>query len=541
MVDKNGTALTSIQKTLTFSAADVINLVDADVSVGTVSNNTATVTTKIKNTNANTSSTGDSFAIKGGTGVTITKDANDNIVIDTAVNAGSVSLDVDGSTSNLVTANVQVNGADAGDTLKLAGEKGIAVTYDSTNDIAKFGHTNTASDGTAGGATQAATTLSNGGNFTAVIESKYDEYGHVTSQKKQTITLPTISASSIDVDSSDKSKLTFKVKDQNGTESAAATSGSILYHTITVWDSPNPQTAPTAATKKNQSDLGTFYSKAAIDEMMQGLDALTYKGTVAQTSDIPTTGVSIGDTYKVSAANSGITVGGDAAQLGDLIIATSSDGTETNGVIPSNKLQWTLVASGSDTDTTYKTKVTSGGTNKANVGIIASTASGSFTQYTEFSGDGTITITPTTGEDSAGKVALAHKNSGATAGTYGGTAAIATPSASAVAIAAGGAVKIPSLTVDAKGHVTSVAETEFSIPGAPQLATDTTNKKVKLQNASGTDLGTITFQNGNLTTATVGGSGANPTVKYDHAVPTMGSNTSPTASISLANSNDADR
>lgn len=528
MVDKNGAALTPIQKTLTFAASDVINLIDADVSAS-VSNNVATVTTKIKNTNANTTSTGDSFALKAGSGVTITQDANNNIEIAASVTAGAIALDVTSAT-NEVDAVVKVNGQASGDTLKLAGEKGIEVTYDATNDIAKFGHTNTASNGTAGGATETATTLANGGNFTAVIESKYDDYGHVTSQKKQTITLPTISAGSIGVDSTDKSKLTFTVKDQNGTASAAATSGSVLYHTITVWDSPNPQTTPTATTKKNQSDLGTFYSKAAIDEMMKGLDALTYKGTVAQTSDIPTSNVSIGDTYKVSGTS--VTASGNTAKTGDLIIATGTEGSD--GYITSNTLTWTVVASGAETDTTYQTKVTAGSNdNVANVGILASTAGGNFTQYTEFSSDGVVTLTPTAGVDGAGRVALGHKNSGATAGNYAQN--------TAGAVSAGGSIVVPKLSVDAQGHVTSIADVSLSIPGDPKLGTDTTNKKVALQNNGGTNLGTIEFKNGNLTTVTVGGSGVNPTVTYNHATPTMGSDTAPTGAVTLSSSTNTDR
>jgi hypothetical protein len=145
-----------------------------------------------------------------------------------------------------------------------------------------------------------------------------------------------------------------------------ATSDSILFYNITV--------DGTTSKKKNQDSLGSFYSAQEIDKKMRELDALTYRGTVASTSEIPTTGVEIGDTYKVSSANSGIKINNVDAKLGDLIIATGTEGTD--GYITSSTLQWTLVAGGTDDDTTYETKVTAGSTNVANVGIIASTAKG---------------------------------------------------------------------------------------------------------------------------------------------------------------------
>ena len=520
MVDKNGANKSGTQPsvTLNIDAADIIKTMDASVS-SAVSGNVATVTTKLKDLRNNTFTTGSAFSVKGGDNVSLSKDADGNIVISTGVGSDSVKMAVEGA-SNLVTASVQVNGADSGTALKLAGEKGIAVSY--SDSTAKFGHTNEVSDGTSGGATEAATTLTNGGSFTAVIESKYDAYGHVTSQKKQTITLPTIAASTIDVDSSDASKLTFAVKDSGtGVETAAATSGSVLFPKITV--------DGVESTVKNQESLGSFYSKDSIDSMMRNLDALTYKGVVASTADIPTSGVAVGDTYKVS-ANDSVVVNGKTASLGDLIIATGTEGAD--GTIGSD-LAWTLVAGGSDTDTTYKTKVVAGAANVANVGIISSTSNGSFTQYVPFSGDGVVTVTATEGEDNNGKVAIAHANSGVTANTYGTNAG--------GEASAGGSIKVPSFTVDAKGHITSASEATITLPGNVKVAASAADKKVSVQTSAGVDLGSVTFANGNMTTSVVTADGVNETVTFNHNTVAKTNDTTATASKNLTSATDSDR
>ena len=270
--------------------------------------------------------------------------------------------------------------------------------------------------------------------------------------------------------------------------------------------------------------------------MMKGLDALTYKGTVATSSNLPdaSTGVHIGDTYKVSAENSGITINGKTAHLGDLLIATGTE--DNNGNITSGTLVWTLVQGNSETDTTYDMKVTAGsGANSARVGILASTDAGAFNKYATISGDGVITVTPTDGEGKDGAVALAHANSGATAGTYG--------SNTTGTVAPGGSIVIPAVTINAAGHVTGISNATMTLPGANKLGINTGDKSVKLQDASGTDLGVVQFADGNLTnvSVTAGGSGVDGVVTVNHAVPTMGSNTTSTQGLDLSSAADKDR
>ena len=533
--DKAGQAIQTITKTLNVAPSDIISKADVSVSTSSSGGNAATITTKIKDTSNNDAlSTGGSFSIAGGNNVTVSQ--KDGVVtIATGIGSDSVKMHVDGTkVQNQVSASVRVNSSNSGDVLKIAGDttKDIGIVWDSENKVAKIGHSNSAATAATGNAIQ----LSHGSkSFTAITSTTYDSHGHISAQTSQQVTLPSYAIKTVDVDSADKSKLKVSLTDQDGSEFGSVTSGSILYNTITVYDSINGTAAQT--TIANQGDIGTFYSKTAIDNMMKGLDALTYKGTVATNSDLPqaSEGVHIGDTYKVSAEKSGITINGKEAHLGDLLIATGTE--DSNGNITSGTLTWTLVQGNSETDTTYNMKVAAGGTgaNSATVGILASTDAGGFNKYATITGDGVITVTPTAGEGETGAVAFAHANSGATAGTYGNN--------TTGTVAPGGSIVIPAVTINAAGHVTGISNATMTLPGANKLGINTSNKYVKLQDAAGKDLGVVQFADGNLTSVSVaaGGSGVDGVVTVNHAVPTMGSDDTSTQAVDLSSAADANR
>jgi hypothetical protein len=129
-----------------------------------------------------------------------------------------------------------------------------------------------------------------------------------------------------------------------------------LYYTITVNGTKTPI--------YNQGDLGSFYDATKVEERIteatKGINAMTYKGTVGSADStvgnaiLPTSNVSIGDTYLVDDDRDITTNSGDvSSKKGDLYIAVSSDGKEdANGHIDSSKLGWTRVEAG-DVDTTY--------------------------------------------------------------------------------------------------------------------------------------------------------------------------------------------
>lgn len=183
-----------------------------------------------------------------------------------------------------------------------------------------------------------------GTTFT-VVDSITANNGHITGYKTKAITLPTDNNTvntGAAISADNQGKLTVSVTDSKG-DSVENTSGQVLYYEV------NGQKV------YNQGKID-FYTKEQIDSKMQGINALTYKGTVASNvttetdtakKALPTTGVAIGDTWKVAYEG---TYGGQYCEVGDLLIAT---GTETNGVITSG-LTWTYVPSGDDTDSQYK-------------------------------------------------------------------------------------------------------------------------------------------------------------------------------------------
>jgi hypothetical protein len=81
---------------------------------------------------------------------------------------------------------------------------------------------------------------------------------------------------------------------------------------------------------------------------------MVYKGTIgtAERLDLPTTGVSIGDTYMVAESD---LFAGIQAEVGDLFIATGTESEETGFIIvdETHSIEWTYVPAGLDTDTTY--------------------------------------------------------------------------------------------------------------------------------------------------------------------------------------------
>lgn len=120
-------------------------------------------------------------------------------------------------------------------------------------------------------------------------------------------------------------------------------------------------------TVDNQGTM-SVYTKDEVDDLVTGLNAMTYVGPVP-TGGLPTSGVSIGDTYMATSALDFYLGTGNVvsfteqtgyiehtAKIGDLFIATSSDKKENaSGEIDAAKLVWTYIPSGDDsqTDTTY--------------------------------------------------------------------------------------------------------------------------------------------------------------------------------------------
>jgi len=214
----------------------------------------------------------------------------------------------------------------------------------------------------------------------------------------------------------------------------------------------------TTSVTQNSSDLvtsGAVYT--AIDNLPEPMVFKGSLGTGGTITDLPTDGTaSIGDTYKVITAK---TYAGKSAEIGDTFICLTKTSSANT---------WELIPSGDEPSGTV-----------ISVGIdIASGAPLSVVSGSPITDSGTITLT--------------HSNSGATAGSYGDSSA-QTPTY-------GGTFKVPYVTVNATGHITSISDHTVKIP-----ASDNTTYKF----TNGTNGFTVTPSGGTAQTVTVTPSIAN--------------------------------
>ena len=305
-----------------------------------------------------------------------------------------------------------------------------------------------------------------------------DDNGHISSISDVSLTIPTaVKNSTLTVGPYDGS-LTL-----TETDSSSISSGQILYYTATVDGS--------STTWYNQANIGSFYTAGKTDELieeaLQGMNAMVYKGTVGTaastlgTDTLPDGStnqkVSIGDTYAVNANNQTIITGTNTSgtyQAGDLFIATSSDGTETDGYIPQAKLQWTYIPAG-NIDTQYRMvhgTETDGQDNPIGVTYTLQNTSGSAP-----SSSATIKLLNgtdiTVSSNATNKTAtFNHANSGVTAGYYGTastTDADFNTDLTAATLSSSGSFKVPLFKVNARGHVTLAGTKTYTLPASNNL------------------------------------------------------------------------
>lgn len=337
-----------------------------------------------------------------------------------------------------------------------------------------------------------------------------DAAGHVTTISSETFIIPKDNDTTYTVGSisaKDNGKLSVVLK-EDGVNLSAVDSDSILYHKITV--------DGTEQTVYNQKSLGSFYSAAKIDEKLNAVNAMTYKGTVGGTgataSALPTSGVKIGDTYMVAKDD---TYDGKKGYVGDLFIAT---GTETNGVITSG-LAWTLVPSGNYPDTQYAMTVVSG-TGK---GMLQLRGTDDYNVQVDFVGEGPLSVVGTPAATGVnGKIAISHAGiaSGVDADTEYGPSAGGT-------LNSGDKFIVPSVTFDDYGHIAAVAEREFTLPTDTDtkyhLDVNNANKSIALRDSETAANGSVTLSQGNAIEVTVTGGDAdthtadNATVTIKHS------------------------
>lgn len=371
-----------------------------------------------------------SVTLKQGSNVTIRDDGKNNITIsavDTKYSFGA--------------ANNKLNltgGSTAAGSVNVAGDTYVSLTADATNGVKAAHKTYDTLSATKG----AAITGTHGGKFTVVSNMTRDTGGHLTGYTTQEVTLPSdnnTTNKSAAISADNAGTLTVSVTDSNN-DAVTGKATNALYFTV------NSQKV------YNQGAID-FYTKDEIDEKINGINAMVYRGTVGdkdsgeKVKQLPTSGVAIGDTYMAAAVG---TFGTHNCKIGDLLIAT---GTETDGVITSN-LAWTYVPSGDDTDTHY----TIGNNNSTTITLKPSV--GSDTTSVAFAAKDKNPITVT---GSAGKITIGHadvKNDTSTGTAVSGY---------------GKSFKaVTGVTVNAQGHVTNVQTTDITMPSEQDVSSSLT-------------------------------------------------------------------
>jgi hypothetical protein len=89
------------------------------------------------------------------------------------------------------------------------------------------------------------------------------------------------------------------------------------------------------------------YTITEVDNLLKGLDAMTFKGGVAATGVTSLKGVQNGDTYRITGAGA---VNGQAVAVGDLIIYNGADTASTAAPVATN---WTIIPSANEEVITY--------------------------------------------------------------------------------------------------------------------------------------------------------------------------------------------
>lgn len=226
------------------------------------------------------------------------------------------------------------------------------------------------------------------------------------------------------------------------------------------------------------------YTKTEVDNKLNGLNGMTYKGTVGvggTVSSLPSSDVSSGDTYLV-VGSTPVVGSGKEGKPGDLFIATGSEGAD--GYLTS--ITWTYVPSGDDAehDTQYKFAVDAV-TNTVNlVTTVDEDPAGSFTLAVEDNG----------------ALEIASSGSGDTLTTTISHAKISaiTPdeksASNATSISA-----ITGVTVDAYGHVTDYEVTTtglmtYELGSSSSVADKTATFTTSLKNSNGDTVNSISHK-----------------------------------------------
>lgn len=441
-------------------------------------------------------SVGVTSAITGGKAVISTTGEGANATKKVNI-AGSGSVTIDGSADNITIQGKDTKytmsspAASTGITLTDSDGHDTTIAFTSGKQISVSGDTDKEISIAHGEVTTTkptdTSTIAANGSFTAITEISTDN-GHITSYKTNTYNMPATPEYSITGVSADNTgKINIKLKEKNGPEKTTS-SGTDLYYTIN------------GVPVYNQGSF-EFYTKDEIKSMINGIDAMVYRGTVGDISNpsLPTDNVHNGDTYKVAAAS---TYGGHDCKVGDLLIATGVEGD--NGII--GDIVWTYIPSGDDIDTTYQLK----------------TANNIISLYNNVTQLDNGTVTLAKGTD------IEVSTSGNTITVSHATKSVTTNETISKIISDSDR-KFTTITAitDSNGHIASITPTEFTLPAdhnttytLSTLSEGTNQGTIKLTGSEGSQGTSAIIKAGNL----IGISASSSGITVNHATPTMDTN-----------------
>lgn len=511
----------NVTATFYVNSDDINSIVqDVEVSFGASAVSTATVaggstTLNVGGSNAS----GDGVVVNAGQNVTLTGGGNAPLVI----NAVDTKYDLESAANSKSIVLKEGNQSKA--TVNFAAGTALEVS-EATAGTISYNHADVAASTSGGDATKQSTaTAQNASNNATidVVESVVvNAQGHVTNVATKTITAkdtyPTGGSITVNGEA-----ISGSVALNNSSSVTLTGSDNALYHNLTITDAG--ATTGTVVKVSNQGTLTTnLYSAAKVDELIAGLNAMTYKGTVGTNgteSALPTSRVQLGDTYMVKTAGVGPN---SNSKPGDLYIAV---GTEDNGYITSSTLSWEHVPAGADKDTTYTFTVANDGT----ISYKPSTSESS-TTLAKVTADRDLTS-----DVSGTTITIKHATGLVTAGTKGDNSSVANT------VAYGDSFVIPKVTVNAQGHVTGLTEKTITLPASIDskyaLSTDangsTANSAKVVLTASGSSSGTTNAIVSSDGVVTVSGSSSGISIGHANKFSGTAGAFGPAADVSKSN------
>lgn len=368
------------------------------------------------------------IAIVGGDNVNIGRSENGKTI---TINSTDTNTTYD-LLSNAGDAKITLHGSDNADrTVSFVGAQQIEVSGANDRKIAIKHKNSTVTAGSYNSSTEITDNKFTVPSFTV------DQQGHITSASTNELTIPAshdtkTSIKSVSAGNDGRISIVYA----QDTAEHTVSSNAELYYKITV-------DGNTDTVVKNQGSLGTFYSSSKVDELIRqaaaNMNAMTYKGVITSDNFAATVvGAQKGDTYK---ANGEIVIGSQTAKTGDLIIYKGDD--LADGSAPANA-NFDIIPSGDEIDSQFALSGT------GNAIVLTNTTNKNTAGSVSVSGaDGIVA-------EVAGNVLSIKHTNAVSAGSVGED--------NNVSPAAGASFKIPSISYDAQGHITSASNVTVTLP-----------------------------------------------------------------------------